>query len=181
MQQPLQITIRDIPHSDAVEQHIREKTDKLTQFAPNIISCHVIVEQTQKHQHQGKLYGVHINLAMPGKEFATTRKEDENLYVAVRDAFDSMREQITTYSEQLQGRTKTHPDVTHGIIARLFDQDGFGFITGANDTEFYFNESNVVFPEFQKLKVGQAVHFIEAMGDDGPQAKRVRAKRAQES
>ena len=32
MQSPLQITIRDIPASDALEAHIRDKVEKLENF-----------------------------------------------------------------------------------------------------------------------------------------------------
>ncbi|MEW5943762.1 MAG: HPF/RaiA family ribosome-associated protein, partial [Pseudomonadota bacterium] len=39
MQVPLQITIRDIPPSDALEAHIREKVGKLEQFYPRITGC----------------------------------------------------------------------------------------------------------------------------------------------
>ena len=45
MQQPLEITFRDIPHSDAIEQHIRDKVTKLQQYSNDIISCHVVVER----------------------------------------------------------------------------------------------------------------------------------------
>ena len=44
MQRPVQITFKDIPHSDAVETHIREKAAKLETFYPHIIGCHVTVE-----------------------------------------------------------------------------------------------------------------------------------------
>ena len=44
MKQPLQITFRDIPHSDALEAEIRDKAGKLDQFYDRIMACRVIVE-----------------------------------------------------------------------------------------------------------------------------------------
>jgi ribosome-associated translation inhibitor RaiA len=37
MKLQLQITTRDIPHSDALENHIREKAEKLDTFYPNVM------------------------------------------------------------------------------------------------------------------------------------------------
>jgi ribosome-associated translation inhibitor RaiA len=49
MKQPLQITFRDIPRSDALETHIREKADKLDEFYEHIMGCHVVLEQPHGH------------------------------------------------------------------------------------------------------------------------------------
>lgn len=178
MQQPLEITFRDIPHSAAIEQDIREKADKLNQYASEIISCHVVVEQTQKHQHQGKLHNVRITLNLPSKnEIAVTRKQNEDLYVAIRDAFDSLIIKLKDTHQQLRGHVKNHPTLMQGKIVRLFNHDGFGFIENTDGGEYYFNRSNVVSPNFDRLKVGLDVHFIEVVGDDGLQAHRVSASK----
>ncbi len=175
MQQPLQITVRDIDNSPAIKEHIQEKVDKLAGSAKEVISCHVVVEQTQKHQNQGKLHSVHIRLNMPGRELAVNHKENENLWIAIRDAFDSMREQLRTYRDQLRHRVKNHLEPVHGKIVRLFDD--FGFILGSDGiTEYYFNSGNVTSLHFDRLRVGADVHFLKSFGDDGPQAKRVSAR-----
>ncbi|MBI5783090.1 MAG: HPF/RaiA family ribosome-associated protein, partial [Gammaproteobacteria bacterium] len=44
MQIPLQITLKDMPQSEAVESRIREKAEKLNRFHERIISCRVVVE-----------------------------------------------------------------------------------------------------------------------------------------
>lgn len=51
MQIPLQIAVRDMPHSEALDERIRAKAAKLAEFHPNITSCRVTVEQSRKH-HQ---------------------------------------------------------------------------------------------------------------------------------
>ncbi len=58
MQIPLEITLRDIPHSEAVETRIREKIEKLDRFHERVMSCRVTVESPQHNKHQGKLYSV---------------------------------------------------------------------------------------------------------------------------
>jgi len=49
MKIPLQITIRDIPASDALEARIRKKAAKLEEFHPRITRCRVMVEEARKH------------------------------------------------------------------------------------------------------------------------------------
>ncbi len=44
VQQPLQITFRDIPHSENVEIVVREKAEKLDQYFEKIMSCRVMIE-----------------------------------------------------------------------------------------------------------------------------------------
>ena len=44
MKQPLQITFRDMPHSDALETHIRERAAKLDEFFEHIMGCRVVID-----------------------------------------------------------------------------------------------------------------------------------------
>jgi ribosomal subunit interface protein len=94
MQIPLQITLRGIGQSDALEAAIREKAAKLDQFHPRIMSCAVVVEVPGRHQHKGKEFVVHIDLKIPGEEIAVNRHHHEDIYVALRDAFDAARRQL---------------------------------------------------------------------------------------
>lgn len=108
MQRPIQITFKDIPHSDAVEQHIREKAAKLETFYPNIIGCHVTVELPHKHSHQGKLHNVRIDIKVPGGELVVNRDKHEDIYVALRDAFDAAKRQVDEYGRKQRGDVKHH-------------------------------------------------------------------------
>ena len=49
MQIPLQITVRDMEHSEALEARIRSKAQKLEEFFAHIVSCHVVVEMPHRH------------------------------------------------------------------------------------------------------------------------------------
>ncbi|MBI3140249.1 MAG: ribosome-associated translation inhibitor RaiA [Rhodocyclales bacterium] len=108
MQRAIQITFKDIPHSDAVEQHIREKAAKLETFYPNIIGCHVTVETPHKHQHQGKQHNVRLDVKVPGGEIVVNRDSHEDVYVALRDAFDAAKRQIEEYGRRQRGDVKQH-------------------------------------------------------------------------
>ena len=72
MQIPLQITFRDMKQSDAVEKAVREKAEKLEQFA-EIMSCRVVVQMINKHQHKGTLYHISADITVPGGEIVVSR------------------------------------------------------------------------------------------------------------
>jgi ribosomal subunit interface protein len=108
MQTPLQITIRDIEHSDALETHIRDKANKLEEFFERITSCRVIVEMPHKHHHQGKQFKVRIDIGVPGSEIVVNRDHAEDVYVALRDGFDSAKRQLEEYARKMRGDIKTH-------------------------------------------------------------------------
>ena len=100
MEVTLQITTRDIPHSEALESHIREKAEKLEKFYPHITSCRIVVELPHKHHHQGRMFDVHIDMTVPGSEIVVNRAANEDVYVAVRDAFDAAKRQLEDHARK---------------------------------------------------------------------------------
>jgi ribosomal subunit interface protein len=108
VQTPLQITIRDIEHSEALETHIRDKANKLEEFCKQITSCRVVVEMPHKHHHQGKQFNVRIDIGVPGNEIVVNRDHHEDVYVALRDAFDAAKRQLEDYVRKIRGDIKTH-------------------------------------------------------------------------
>lgn len=108
MQIPLQITSRDIEHSEALEAHIRGKVAKLEEFFKHITSCRVMVEVPHKHHHQGKQFNVRIDIGVPGGEIVVNRDHSEDVYVALRDAFDAAKRRLEDYARKIRGDIKTH-------------------------------------------------------------------------
>jgi ribosomal subunit interface protein len=111
MKTPLQITFRDFERSDALETHIREKAEKLETYFEPIMSCRVVVEMPHQHKNQGKLFNVRIDIGVPGSEIVVNRHKHEDVYVALRDAFDAARRQLEDYGRRLRRETKVHPQV----------------------------------------------------------------------
>jgi ribosomal subunit interface protein len=108
MRIPLQITIRDMEHSDVLETHIREKAEKLDEFCDHITSCRVVVDEPHKHHHQGKQFGVRIDIGVPGNEIVVNHHHDGDVYVALRDAFAAAKRQVEEYARKQRGAVKTH-------------------------------------------------------------------------
>ena len=168
----IQVTFRDIPYSQAVEDHIQEHTEKLNQF-DKINNCRVVITLVDKHKHQGKLYNVRINLTVPGKEIVVTHQESQDLYMAIRDAFAALTRQLEDYIRRRRGEVKAHELPMLGYVVRLFPAESFGFIQGQDSNEYYFNAVHISQPLFEQLAVGDKVQFFPETTNDGLQARRV--------
>jgi len=108
MQIPLQITIRDMEPSAALDTHIREKVQKLDEFFDRIMSCRVVVEMPHKHHHQGKQFNVRIDIGVPGNEIVVNRDHSEDVYIALRDAFSAAKRQLEDHARKVRGDIKNH-------------------------------------------------------------------------
>jgi ribosomal subunit interface protein len=176
MQIPLQIVMQNVARSEALEARIRDNAAKLEQFHPRIMSCRVAVDEIDKHHHQGRQYRVKVEVRAPGHEQAvSTLHHHEDVYVALRDAFDSVRRQLEEEVREARGDVKIHARPLHGKVARLDDIEGFGFIEADDGRELYFSRDNVLHPAFEQLRPGTEVQFIEETAGEGVQAKRVTA------
>ncbi len=178
MRLPLQISFRNMHHSEVVERAIVERAERFERFSDQIMGCRVVVE-TRHHRHQGNLYHVRIDLTLPGHEIVVGREPAlhhayEDVYVAVRDAFDAAGRRLEDYVRRRNHRVKVHESPPHGHIARLDYGKGHGFIETPDGREIYFHQNAVLNGDFASLAVGAAVIFAEEQGEDGPQASTVR-------
>ena len=94
MQIPLQITLRHIPKSVAVEAAIRKHAEKLDRYHRKIVSCRVVVEIPSRHKQQGKEFVVRLDIKVPGTEIAITHDHHEDLYAALHEAFHAAQRRL---------------------------------------------------------------------------------------
>ncbi|MCC6610575.1 MAG: ribosome-associated translation inhibitor RaiA [Burkholderiales bacterium] len=114
MQTELQITVRDMEHSAALDERIRDKARKLEQVYPRVQSCRVVLEAPHRHKQQGKLFTVRVDLTVPGRAIVVNRDHHEDVYVALRDAFNAARRQLEAYGRIQRGDVKNHESGTTG-------------------------------------------------------------------
>jgi cold shock CspA family protein len=138
------------------------------------MSCRVVVEESQRKQHQGKMFSVRIDMTVPGKELVVNRIENEDCYVAVRDAFDAAKRQLEEHARMRRGDVKLHQEAPRGKVAKLFPFDGYGFIMTNDGREIYFHRNSVIDGSFDDLRPGADVDYSEEEGREGPQATVVR-------
>jgi ribosomal subunit interface protein len=178
MQVPLEITFRNVPPSPAIEAAIREKAAKLEAFHDRITSARVVVETPHRQHRKGKLFHVRIDLRVPGQELVVSREPTahhafEDVYVAIRDAFDAAKRQLEDCARETRGSVKTHEEPPEGRVARLHADEGYGFIETPDGREIYFHRHSVVGGDFDRLRFGDRVRFTEELGEHGPQASTV--------
>jgi ribosomal subunit interface protein len=110
MQTPLEIAFQGMDTSPAVEAAIRSRVEKLEHHCDRITSCHVFVDAPHHHHQQGNRFQVRIEVRVPGTELAVNRtpgdvRAHEDVYVALRDAFDAMERQLAAWKNKSSGRT----------------------------------------------------------------------------
>lgn len=184
MKVPLELAFVNMESSDAVEERVRERAERLERYYRNLTSCRVSIEAPHKSQYNTQHYEVHIDMTVPGSEIvvSTNPRPEENehtdIYKAVRDAFDTAERRLKTYAgKQREGRrdqARTEPP--RGVVAKLFPDDGYGFLEAPDGREIYFHQNSVVNEDFEDLEIGTEVHYAEEMGDKGPQASSVRVQ-----
>ncbi|MGB3639608.1 MAG: HPF/RaiA family ribosome-associated protein [Rivularia sp. (in: cyanobacteria)] len=104
---PLQITFHNIPPSETVEAKIRSLAEKLDRFHNRITSCRVVVDVPHQHQNHGKLYEVRIYMTVPTGEIVVKRnpperQSHEDIYVAIRDAFNAAKRKLQEHTTMLR-------------------------------------------------------------------------------
>ena len=203
MEIPLKITFRNMPPSKAIEANIEEKTSKLESLYDGIMSCRVIVEAPHRHHHKGKAYQVRVDITVPGDEIVINRapkrleaaksphaeeleKElaeshepskhgaHEDVYVAIRDAFNAAGRKLQDHARRKRGKVKIHEPAAQARIVRIFPIEDYGFLETSDGREIYFHKNSVVQTSFDRLEVGTEVYFAEETGEKGPQASTVR-------
>lgn len=112
MQTPLQISLHGIEHSDALYEAIRARAQKLERYYDRIIRCRVVLELAG-HTHGGQ-FTARVELKVPGTEIVITREHDEDLQVALRDAFDAARRKLEDHAREQRGDTKRRPATLSG-------------------------------------------------------------------
>lgn len=170
---PVHIQFRGTESSEALEASAVEHARKLEALADDIMSCRVSIELGQKHQQQGRPFSVRIDLTLPDHELVTDRVQRDDVYVALRDAFDSMKRQLAETVQRRRGQEKHHATPLHGEVVRLDTAGGFGFIRTPEGDEYYFSRDNLVGLPFEHLQAGQPVQFMADPAAPRPQARRV--------
>jgi ribosomal subunit interface protein len=178
MRVPLQVTFRHTDRSDAVEQRIRERAEKLDRIYDQIMTGRVVIDLPAQRHRKGKVFLVRIDLTVPGKELVVNRDPllnhaHEDVYVAVEDAFDAMERKLKEYSREIQGEVKKDMVQDRGLVDRIFPEEGYGFIQTRDGRDVYFHKNSVLNGGFDRLRLGTEVRFREEDGEKGPQASTV--------
>jgi ribosomal subunit interface protein len=173
MQEAIQITARDLSLSNAAEAEIRARALDLDTYYDGIVNCRVVVQGPGRHHRKGQPYDVRVTLSVPGSEFVVNHQADEDIYVAIRDAFDAVRRRLEDYARRQRGAVKQHEASPHGLVQKLFPTEGYGFLETPDGRQIYFHRHSVLHPGYDCLEIGMEVRFCEEASDQGPRASTV--------
>ena len=163
---PVQVSFRNMPHSDSIEAMVREEAAALDRYYSHIMGCRVMIEAPHRHCEEGGHHHVRIDLTVPGGEIVVKReptlyprqqdvqeeeftKEREiershkHLQVAIRDAFSAVRRRLQDYARKQRMDVKTHPEQPLARVSRLFADEGYGYIETSDGREVYSQEQRV--------------------------------------
>jgi ribosomal subunit interface protein len=178
MKLPLQVVFRNMEWSEAIAVKIRERAEKLDEYCDSVMSCRVAVEAQHKHHRHGNHFHVRVDVTVPGDELIASREPDEHhayadVYVAIRDAFNTMQRQLEEYERRRRRQVKAHEVPLHGRIVEIYPDEGYGRIESPDGRLIYFHRNSLVDTGFETLQLGAEVRFAEEMGERGPQASTV--------
>lgn len=182
MKVPLELAFRNLDSSNAVEQRVRERVSRLERYFKDITSCRVSIEAPHKSQYNTQHYEVHIDISVPGTEIVVSSdpkpsvNDHDDIYVAIRDAFDVAERRLKKHAGKLREQRKAEgrAEPPRGVIAKIFPDDGYGFLEAPDGREIYFHQNAVINQDFDELEIGLDVQYAEELGDKGPQASTVR-------
>lgn len=189
MQIPVEIAFHNIQRSEWVEEAIREKIARLERLFERLVTCRVRVEKRASNATNSIPPVVRIEIGVPGHKDIVVSHEPEHLQqkfsdpdmrTAINEAFRIAERQLLAFKEQLKGRTKAPlSDAQNqflGQIAELEQDKDHGFLLTKEGGLLYFHRNSVLSGDFDTLKRGDAVHYVEDVGDTGPLAVKVRVK-----
>jgi len=113
MQMSVQIAFRHLEPSPAVEERARHLAHELEHFSSSILRCRVTVDCPHKHQTHGRRFEVHVEITVPDRQIEVSRAhpdsdDHEDVYVALRDAFDAAKRQLQEYERIRRRDVKAH-------------------------------------------------------------------------
>lgn len=94
MPSSLQIVFHQLEPWPGAEELLRERAQRLERFCPDLMSCRIVVEETQKHHQLGRPVAVRVEVRVPGQALTVNRQHDTDFKVAAREAFEAMTRRL---------------------------------------------------------------------------------------
>lgn len=187
MEIPLQIAFHKAEKSDWAENEIRARVEKLQAYYDRIVGCRVTVDQRARNVEGTLPPVVRLEISLPGRAPLIVAYEPERLQQkyqrpelgnAINDAFAIAERRLARLKEERDGRNKgDHHDAQNqlfGQVSQLYPNEDHGFIMTMDGSNLYFHRNAMLQGDFDKLRVGDEVHYVEEVGDTGPLATKVR-------
>lgn len=178
MQRQPEIDFHGVDLAPSVRDVILERIEKLERFAKDIIGCRVVVEAPHRHadpSHDAVRYVVKIDIELPGDDLHVHGNHGDDaahtdVYVAVRDSFDTAERLLKKRGERRRRDVKHHEAPPVARVTELFPDEDYGFLEDADGQRIYFHRNAVLGKGYDELSLGSLVHYVDTQGDKGRQA-----------
>jgi len=105
MTNEFQIVFHNIEQSDALTDAVQKRINKLERYCDQIITGRVVLDSPHNNHHKGKVYSVGLEIHTSTKEVRVNQDQHDNhahedLYVAIRDAFNAAERQLTSIDKK---------------------------------------------------------------------------------
>jgi ribosome-associated translation inhibitor RaiA/cold shock CspA family protein len=188
MQIPLEIAFHNLTAPDGTEASIREHVARLERIYGHLTTCRVRVDQKNQNPSGTIPPVVHIDISVPShKDIVVAhepghlqrRFQEPDLHNAINEAFRIAERRLSKYKGKLTDHeaAQQHEAANEflGQVAELTPERDFGFLMTKEGGLLYFHRNSVLTGDFDKLKRGDSVRYVEEVGDTGPIATKVRA------
>jgi ribosome-associated translation inhibitor RaiA/cold shock CspA family protein len=189
MQVPLEISFHNLEKIGWAEEEIRDHVARLEEIYDRVISCRVRVDKRATNANDTIPPVVRIEIGVPGNKDIVVAHEPEHLqrkfqrpdlHNAINEAFRIAERRLTEYKDQLKGYAKGGQHAVgkelRGQVAEMRPGEDFGFLMTPEGGLLYFHRNSVLSDDFETLKRGDEVSYVEDTGDTGPVAVKVRVK-----
>jgi ribosomal subunit interface protein len=103
----LNITFHGLDPSEAMTAQAQERFERLRELDPRIVRCRVAVERRNHRHRHGEETRIAIELYRPGGELVVDHQvPDEDGYLALANAFETLRHQLVSTLERQRGRAR---------------------------------------------------------------------------
>lgn len=187
MQVPPEIAFRNVDPPDGTEASIREHAERLERLFGRMTACRVTVEQKNRNANGTIPPVVHIEISVPGhKDIVVAHEPDRlqrrfqepDLHNAINDAFRVAERRLAKFKSKLKDHdaVRKHESANEfrGQVAEVTPEKDFGYLITKEGGLLYFHRNSLLSGDFDKLRRGDEVTYVEEIGDTGPIATKVR-------
>ncbi|HEY5380507.1 MAG TPA: HPF/RaiA family ribosome-associated protein [Pseudolabrys sp.] len=187
MQISPEIAFHNIEPSDAAKEAIDSHIDRLERIFGHMTTCRVRIDQRNQNPSESMPPVVHIEISVPGHKDIVVAHEPGHLLRkfqapdlrnAINEAFRIAEQRLAKFKDKMTDREAA---VTHeaahefrGQIAELHPSENYGYVLTNEGGLLYFHRNSILVGDFDGLRRGDDVTYVEGSGDTGPTASKVR-------
>ena len=115
MTNEFQIVYHNIDQTEAISEAVQKRIEKLERYCDHIINGRVVLDCPHNNHHKGKVYSVGVEIHTPALEVRVNQDQHDNhahedLYVAIRDAFNVAERQLKSVDKKHRA-TPLHQEI----------------------------------------------------------------------